>query len=222
MLLDSLLAEQDYDMTTETTTRKLIGYARVSIRGQDEGRKLAVLRTTGVRADDLYIDHGVSGSKTSRPAWDRALSALKLGDTLVVTTLDRMGRSTMDLLTVAADLKSRGVNLRVLNLGGESVNTAKAIGRLLFTMMAGLAEMELEIKRERTRDSIAKLRMVRAALNDPSETRTAAEIVADLGMSRSTLFRRIEKLTWRMSPAARTLQKMSELRGPIIFQQLAN
>lgn len=200
------------------TTNKFIGYARVSTSGQDEARQIADLQAAGVRADDLYVDHGVSGGKSSRPQWDRALAALQSGDTLVVTALDRIGRSTMDLLTVAADLQARGVNLRVLNLGGENVNTATPTGRLLFTMMAGLAEMELEIKRERNRDFVTKrraqgknvggrpktytdgkLRMARAALNDPSETRTAAEIAADLGMSRSTMFRRIRELDARPS-----------------------
>lgn len=203
------------------TTNKFIGYARVSTSGQDEARQIADLQAAGVRADDLYVDHGVSGGKSSRPQWDRALAALQSGDTLVVTTLDRIGRSTMDLLTVAADLQARGVNLRVLNLGGENVNTATPTGRLLFTMMAGLAEMELEIKRERNRDFVTKrraqgknvggrpktytdgkLRMARAALNDPSETRTAAEIAADLGMSRSTMFRRIRELDARPSAAS--------------------
>lgn len=200
-------------MSTPTTTNKLIGYARVSTRGQDENRQLADLQKAGVRADDLYTDHGVSGGRASRPAWDRALAALEPGDTLVVTTLDRMGRYTIDLLAVAADLKKRSVNLRVLNLGGESVNTSTPTGRLLFTMMAGLAEMELEIKRERNRDSVlkrraqgknlggrpktytdGKLRMARAALDDPDDPRTAAEIASDLGMSRSTMFLRIREL----------------------------
>ncbi|MEX5268888.1 recombinase family protein [Kocuria sabuli] len=203
-------------MSTTTRTSKLIGYARVSTRGQDEDRQIADLRAAGVRADDLYTDHGVSGGRASRPAWDWALSALEPGDTLVVTTLDRLGRSTMDLLAVAAGLQERCVNLRVLNLGGENVNTATPTGRLLFTMMAGLAEMELEIKRERTRDSVTKrrahgknlggrprtytdgkLRMARAALSDPHETRTASEIANDLGMSRSTMFRRIKDMTAR-------------------------
>ncbi|WP_312794547.1 recombinase family protein [Kocuria sp.] len=200
-------------MSTTTTTSKLIGYARVSTREQDEDRQLADLREAGVRADDLYVDHGVSGAKASRPAWNRALAALEPGDTLVVTTLDRMGRDALNMLTVAADLKARGVHLRVLNLSGESVNTATPTGQLLFTIMSGLAEMEREVKAERSRASLekrraarknlggrpktytdGKLRMARAALNDPQETRTAAEIAKDLGMSRSTMFRRLKDM----------------------------
>jgi DNA invertase Pin-like site-specific DNA recombinase len=178
---------------------------------QDGDRQLGDLRKAGVRTDDLYIDHDVSGAKASRPSWDRALAALMPEDTLVVTTLDQTGRSTIDLLTIAADLQERDVNLRVLNLGGENVNTATPTGRLLFTMMAGLAEMQLEVERERNRDSVskrrvqgknldgrprtytdAKLRLARKALKDPCDKRTAAEIASTLGMSRSTMLRRIK------------------------------
>lgn len=78
---------------------KLIGYARVSTRQQDTDRQEQDLLAAGVRRDDLYVDHGVSGARASRPAFDRALDALHDGDTLVVTTLDRLGRSTIDMLT---------------------------------------------------------------------------------------------------------------------------
>jgi DNA invertase Pin-like site-specific DNA recombinase len=68
---------------------KLIGYARVSTRGQDSNRQQADLLTAGVRRDDLYIDHGVSGARAKPPEFDRAIAALHAGDTLVITTLDR-------------------------------------------------------------------------------------------------------------------------------------
>jgi DNA invertase Pin-like site-specific DNA recombinase len=73
---------------------KLIGYARVSTRAQDTDRQVADLLAAGVRRDDLYIDHGVSGARALRPAFGKALDALHEGDTLVITTLDRLGRST--------------------------------------------------------------------------------------------------------------------------------
>ena len=71
---------------------KLIGYARVSTKQQDTDRQLADLLAAGVRRDDLYIDRGVSGARASRPEFDRAIHALEEGDTLVITTLDRLGR----------------------------------------------------------------------------------------------------------------------------------
>ena len=137
---------------------KLIGYARVSTRQQSADRQQADLLAAGVRRDDLYVDHGVSGARASRPQFDRALDALIEGDTLVITTLDRLGRSTQYMLAFADELRGRGAGLRVLNLGGGDVDTATPMGSMLFTIMAALAQMEHEIKRERITDSISKRR----------------------------------------------------------------
>lgn len=185
---------------------KLIGYARVSTRQQDTDRQECDLLAAGVRRDDLYVDHGVSGARTSRPALDQALDALHEGDTLVVATLNRLGRSTIDMLGFAAQLHDRGAGLRVLNLGGGDADTSTPMGSMVFSVMAALAQMELEIKRERIRDSVAKRRAAgkdlggrRATFTD-SQIRTAiqlldagepaAQVARDLGMSRATLYRR--------------------------------
>jgi len=109
---------------------KLIGYARVSTLPQSTDRQEADLLTAGVRADDLYVDQGVSGARASRPQFDRALNALEAGDTLVITTLDRLGRSTQNVLDFAQRLGDRGAGLRVLNIGGGDVDTATPIGSL--------------------------------------------------------------------------------------------
>jgi DNA invertase Pin-like site-specific DNA recombinase len=69
------------------------------------------------------------------------------GDTLVITTLDRLGRSTANMLGLTEDLRSRGINLRVLNLGGGDVDTGTPMGGMVFTVMAALAQMDLEINR---------------------------------------------------------------------------
>ena len=98
---------------------KLIGYARVSTRQQSADRQQADLVSSGIRRDDLYVDHGVSGTRASRPQFDRALNALEDGDTLVITTLGRLGRSTQNMLAFADELRVRGAGLRVLNLGGR-------------------------------------------------------------------------------------------------------
>ena len=187
---------------------KLIGYARVSTRGQVVDRQEVDLLAAGVRRDDLYIDHGVSGARTSRPAVDRALAALHAGDTLVITTLDRLGRSTANMLALADRLRAEQVSLRVLNLGGEAVDTATPVGSMLFTVMAALAQMELEIKRERITDSIAKRRAAggdlggRRQVYSDSQLRTAwkaiesgqsaAQVARDMGISRATLYRRLQ------------------------------
>lgn len=196
-----------------TQVGKLIGYARVSTRGQDTDRQTADLIAAGVRRDDLYVDRGVSGARAARPALDRALDALQADDTLVITTLDRLGRSTTNMLTLAEHLKGRSVNLRVLNLGGGDVDTGTPMGSMLFTLTAALAQMELEIKRERITDSVAKRRAAGRDLGGRRPTFTdsqvenarrlidagqpAIEVARDLGMSRATLYRRIADLDAR-------------------------
>ena len=92
------------------------------------------------------------------PGFDKALQSLQEGDTLVITTLDRLGRSTANMLDLAKDFRERGIGLRVLNLGGGDVDTGTPMGSMVFTVMAALAQMELEIKRERITDSVSKRR----------------------------------------------------------------
>jgi DNA invertase Pin-like site-specific DNA recombinase len=190
---------------------KLIGYARVSTRQQSTDRQQADLMAAGVRRDDLYVDRGVSGARASRPQFDRALDALVEGDTLVITTLDRLGRSTQNMLSFAEELRSRGAGLRVLNLGGGDVDTATPMGSMLFTIMAALAQMEHEIKRERVMDSINKRReagkdlggrprrvsdsQIRSAVRLVEGGEPAAQVARDLGMSRATFYRRSRALT---------------------------
>lgn len=190
---------------------KLIGYARVSTRPQSTDRQEADLLAAGVRRDDLYVDQGVSGALASRPQFDRALGALEAGDTLVITTLDRLGRSTQNMLDFAQGLRDRGAGLRVLNLGGGDVDTSTPMGSMLFTIMAALAQMEHEIKRERILDSISKRRdagknlggrprrvtdsQIRSAVRLVEGGEPAAQVARDLGMSRATFYRRSRALT---------------------------
>ena len=186
---------------------KQIGYARVSTKTQVTDRQQTDLLAAGVRRDDLYIDHGVSGARASRPQFDAAINALHEGDTLVVTTLDRLGRSTANLLALPSELKQRGAALRVLNLGGDNVDTSTPMGAMMFTVMAALAQMELEIKRERITDSVSKRREAGKDLGGrklqftPSQIQnaqrlidageSATQVAKDMGMSRATLYRRI-------------------------------
>lgn len=186
---------------------KLIGYARVSTKAQDADRQVRDLLAAGVRRDDLYTDHGVSGARASRPGFDRTLDALHQSDTLVITTLDRLGRSTVNMLALSENLRARGVNLRVLNLGGGNVDTGTPMGSMVFTVMAALAQMELEIKRERINDSVSKRRAAGKDLGGRRQQfsdsqihnarrlleagESATHVARDLGMSRATLYRRI-------------------------------
>lgn len=189
---------------------KLIGYARVSTKAQETDRQEIDLLAAGVRRDDLYVDHGVSGAKASRLALDKALAALHDGDTLVVTTLDRLGRSTVNMLKLAEEIKDKGAGLRVLNLGGSVMDTSTPMGAMIFTVMAALGQMELEIKRERINDSVSKRRAAGKNLGGRTETfsdrqirnahsliqsgQPAAQVARDMNMSRATLYRRMDAL----------------------------
>lgn len=195
----------------EASVGKLIGYARVSTKQQATDRQAADLLAAGVRRDDLYVDHGVSGARASRPEFDRALAAIQDGDTLVVTTLDRLGRSTQNMLTFAEGLRSRSAGLRVLNLGGGDVDTSTPMGAMVFTVLSALAQMELDIKKERITDSVAKRRtaggnlggrpqkvsdrQIRNALRLIEEGESTTQVLRDLGLTRSTFYRRAREAT---------------------------
>lgn len=189
---------------------KLIGYARVSTGSQDAERQREDLLAAGVEPADLFVDNGVSGAKSVRPALTQALTVLRDEDTLVIATLDRLGRSTESMLALATELQERGVNLRVLNLGGGDVDTSSPMGKMMFTVMSALSQMELEVKRERIRDSVAKRRakggdlggrrvkltedQLYGALRDVEAGMSKAAAAAARGVSYQTLWRRIAAL----------------------------
>ncbi|WP_382309829.1 recombinase family protein [Herbiconiux sp. UC225_62] len=189
---------------------KLIGYARVSTKQQNTDRQIADLIAAGARRDDLYIDKGVSGARASRPEFDKAINALEAGDTLVIATLDRLGRSTQNMLVFAEQLRGRGAGLRVLNLGGGDVDTGTPMGAMVFTVMAALAQMELDIKRERVGDSVSKRRaagkdlggrrktftdsQIRSAAMLVGQGEPIAQVAKELKISRATLYRRMSLL----------------------------
>ncbi len=114
----------------------LIGYARVSTTDQDPQLQIDALRAAGV--ERMFTDQA-SGTATSRPEFDKMLGQLRLGDTLVVWRLDRLGRSMKHLLELADELERSEVNPTILN---EQLGTTTANGRLIFHVMAALAEFE--------------------------------------------------------------------------------
>jgi len=197
---------------------KLIGYARISTRQQATDGQRAELLAAGVRRDDLYIDQGSSGARAPRPQLDLAVMALEPGDTFVIVSLDRLGKSTQNVLAFAESLSSRGVELRVLDFGGGDVDTATQPGSMLYTTMAALGQMEHEIKRERVLDSIDRRRragknlggrprritnrQIRNANRLIEAGEPTTQVVRDFGMSRATFYRR-----------ARTLGLMSDQAG---------
>lgn len=126
------------------------GYARVSTTGQDLQAQLDTLEREG--CEKIYSEK-FTGTKADRPQFQALLKAVKEGDTLVVTKLDRFARSTSEALTIVKDLFERDVKVHVLNMGLIE-NTAT--GRLIFTIMSSFAEFERDLIVERTQEGKAR------------------------------------------------------------------
>jgi len=133
----------------------LIGYARVSTDEQDLTAQHDALAALGV--DRIYLDHGLTGTNRDRPGLREALAACRDGDTLVVTKLDRLARSLPDARAIANELTARHVRL---SLGGAVYDPTDAVGRLLFNVLAMVAEFEADLISMRTREGmkVAKAR----------------------------------------------------------------
>ena len=127
-----------------------------------------------------------------------AVAALEKGDTLVITTLDRLDRSTQNMLAFAEALQRREAGLWVLNLRGGDLDTHTPMGSMVFTVMSVLAQMEREIRRERITDSVAKNRAAGKDLGGRRQTFTDSQIRNALrlidGGESATLYRRIREL----------------------------
>jgi DNA invertase Pin-like site-specific DNA recombinase len=174
-----------------------IGYARVSTVDQSMDLQIDALKTVGC---DRIFEEKVSGKKSDRPELVRCLEYLRSGDTLVIWKLDRLGRTTKQLLELSHELKERGISLQIITLG---VDTSTPAGKLFFAIMAGLAEMEAETIRERTqaglqaarargrkggRPPLDKSKVEMALLLYDSRKYTIKEITEQTGVSKAKLY----------------------------------
>jgi DNA invertase Pin-like site-specific DNA recombinase len=177
-----------------------LGYARVSTSEQSLDRQKDELQAAG--AEMVYQEVGSGKKGAARPQWDELLRSLRQGDTLMVSELSRLGRSTSQLSQLADDLSDRGIALRILNLG---IDTGTPSGRLVYQIIAAVAEMERDLLVERTNSGLAasrargrkggrkrefKAKDVRKAqeLYDKGEL-SVSEIARIAGVSRQTLYR---------------------------------
>lgn len=133
----------------------LIGYARCSTDRQDLTAQRQQLGQLGVAADRIYLDHGLTGRSRDRPGLDQALAAVRDGDTLVCTKLDRLARSVPDARAILDQLAARGVRFA---LGGSTYDWADPSSRMFLQMLAVIAEFEVDLLRQRTREGMAVAR----------------------------------------------------------------
>lgn len=130
----------------------LIGYARVSRAEQNPQLQIDALIRAGVDERDIYVEQ-VSGASKKRPQFEAMLKDVRKGDVVVVWKLDRLGRTNIGLHQTYEFIRSKGANLRILDNTG--LDTTTAAGRLLFGVLAIMAQFERDVGVERTREGLA-------------------------------------------------------------------
>ena len=182
----------------------LIGYARCSSKSQLLDHQLRALTKAG--CIKIYSEKA-SGMKTERTELNKLLASLRTDDTIVVYSLDRLGRTTHQLIQLIEEFKEKGVHFRSLTEG--IFDTTSVMGRAIFEIMAVLKSMEVNILRERTRSGLEAARArgrfggrpigtfnklkASAAANLYSKGETVSEITKTLGISTSTLYQYLRR-----------------------------
>ena len=130
----------------------ILGYARVSTEDQNLDRQIDALNKYGV---DKLFNEKMSGIKRERPELNKLIERMSAGDTVVIESLSRLGRSTKDLIELMELFNAKGVNLVSLK---ESIDTSSSTGKLLFTLMSALAQFERDLISERTIEGLKAAR----------------------------------------------------------------
>lgn len=179
----------------------LIGYARTSTADQVAGFEAQIRELEEVGCERIFQEQ--VSSVAERAELERALDYVRDVDTLVVTKLDRLARSTQHLLQIIDKLQAKSAPLRILNFGGSEVDTQSATGKLTLTMFAAMAQFEREMMLERQREGIAKAKAagkykgrnpvsktkVEQAMALKNEGAKVSDIAKELSLGRSTVYR---------------------------------
>jgi DNA invertase Pin-like site-specific DNA recombinase len=181
----------------------IFGYMRVSTDKQSLDRQEEALKAAGC---EKIFEEKITGTKKNRPQLDKLLDQLREGDTVIITDLTRLSRSTKDLIDLVETFKENGVNLKSLK---ESwLDTTSPQGNLMFTMFSGLAQFERDLISERTKEGleVAKKKGKQIGRTATSESKidyafylmdkenmNIKEAAEEIGVSRMTLHRHIKK-----------------------------
>ena len=179
----------------------LVGYCRTSTADQIAGLKAQEAAVVATGCTKLFREQ--TSSVGQRDQLTAALEFVREGDTLIVARLDRLARSTTDLLGIVAALEAKNVGLRILDFGGSAVETQSPTGKMLLVMISAVAEFERTIMLERQRVGVARARgegkyKGRAPTARRQSNRVAAlkaqglgasAIAAEIGISRASVYR---------------------------------
>lgn len=199
---DSIMATATLMLQFDGKTMSRIGYARVSSASQDLDIQIGKLTAAGCEV--IRSETGSGASRDGRTELSTVLEFLRSGDELVVHRLDRLGRSTRDVLNLVHELDIRGASLRILE---PDITTKGEMGRMVITVLGMVADMELKFIKDRQRAGIemAKGKGIykgrRKTVDDAEIQRciasglSKAQVARDLGVSRMTVYRAIQKST---------------------------
>lgn len=133
---------------------KIIGYIRTSKNSQNLGIEVQKEALGRYKVDEVYIEQ-ISGRKENRKELTKALEILNEGDTLIIYKIDRLGRSTKQLINIVSELEERKINLISIK---ESIDTSTPMGKVIFTILSAIAELEANYISERTKEALAVLK----------------------------------------------------------------
>lgn len=180
-----------------------IGYIRISTADQNTARQELLMEQLGV--DEVYIDR-ISGKNTNRPELQKMMEYVRRGDTVIVESISRFARNTRDLLELVEQLSVKGVEFVSKK---EAIDTTTPTGKFMLTVFGAVAELEREYILQRQREGIAIAKdngiyKGRKPIQPPELEKvivkwrrgkiTAAEAMRQLGMSRSTFYRKVKRL----------------------------
>ena len=202
-----------------------VAYIRVSTVEQNEARQTEAL--AGYKMDKVFIEKA-SGKDTNRPQLQRMLEYIREGDTVFVTELSRLGRSTADLLSIIQQIKDKGADFQSLK---EKIETNTPAGKLQLTMLAAIAEFERDMIKERQAEGIAiakregkykgraqkKLDNIAQIAEKKKMGVAVAKLAKEAGVSRPTLYRLLndyeEKKKDETSAVARMTMYAKEIKN---------
>ena len=167
----------------------IFGYARVSTTDQNLDRQIDALKKYGV---DFIYNEKITGTKRDRPELMKLLERVTNGDTVVVESLSRLGRSTKDLIELVETFNAKGVNLVSLK---EAIDTTTSTGKLLFTLMSAIAQFERDVIADRTREGLNSARARGRNGGRPKSDPEAIAKAIKLYNTKQYSLREIEELT---------------------------
>lgn len=179
------------------TEMALLGYARVSTNQQKLDTQIVALKAEGVRDDRIFSDKA-SGKNDRREGLQQLLQRAEIGDTIIITKMDRLGRNMLDMVRIVDECSKKSIGIKFLENG---LDTSGSAGKMIVQILSAVAESERERILERTNDGRAAAmnegvkfgrkphKSSEQALEMIEQGKPAAEVMATTGVSRATYFR---------------------------------